>query len=94
MSLMMGGVDKVILGTAATFGLREELNLVGQQYSWASSLSESGVLLTWIFLTGSLLWIHVDSLSANVAMPETSYREGMTPFFQILDSLLTYRSSP
>jgi ACS family allantoate permease-like MFS transporter len=40
MSLMMGGVDKVILGTAATFGLRQELNLVGQQYSWASSLSE------------------------------------------------------
>lgn len=38
-SLMMGGVDKVILGTSATFGLREDLHLVGQQYSWASSIS-------------------------------------------------------
>ena len=40
-SLMMGGVDKVILGTSATFGLREDLHLVGQQYSWSSSISMS-----------------------------------------------------
>ena len=39
MSLMMGGVDKVILGTTATFGLRTDLGLVGQQYSWCSSIS-------------------------------------------------------
>ena len=43
-SLMMGGVDKVILGTSATFGLREDLNLVGQQYSWASSISKEFIV--------------------------------------------------
>lgn len=41
MSLLLGGVDKVILGTSATFGLRDDLGLVGQDYSWASSLSKS-----------------------------------------------------
>ncbi|WVW82746.1 hypothetical protein I302_104757 [Kwoniella bestiolae CBS 10118] len=34
---LMSGTDKVLLGTAVTFGLRTDLNLVGQQYSWANS---------------------------------------------------------
>lgn len=35
----MSATDKVILGTAATFGLQTDLNLVGQDYSWANSMS-------------------------------------------------------
>ncbi|WWD09811.1 hypothetical protein V865_007939 [Kwoniella europaea PYCC6329] len=34
---LMSGTDKVLLGTAVTFGLRTDLKLVGQQYSWANS---------------------------------------------------------
>ncbi|WVR04194.1 hypothetical protein IAU60_001194 [Kwoniella sp. DSM 27419] len=45
-SLLLGGTDKVILGTAATFGLRTDLHLVGQQYSWASSIIFFGSMLT------------------------------------------------
>ncbi|KAK8869466.1 hypothetical protein IAR55_000030 [Kwoniella newhampshirensis] len=33
-SNLMSGTDKVLLGTAVTFGLRTDLHLVGQQYSW------------------------------------------------------------
>lgn len=32
--LMMGAVDKVCIGTAAVLGMRKDLGLVGQQYSW------------------------------------------------------------
>jgi hypothetical protein len=35
----MSATDKVILGTAAIFGLRTDLNLQGQDYSWANSMS-------------------------------------------------------
>ncbi|WWC69114.1 uncharacterized protein I206_103050 [Kwoniella pini CBS 10737] len=34
---LMSGTDKVLLGTAVTFGLKTDLKLVGQQYSWANS---------------------------------------------------------
>ncbi|OCF71539.1 hypothetical protein I204_07597 [Kwoniella mangroviensis CBS 8886] len=34
---LMSSTDKVLLGTAVTFGLRTDLKLVGQQYSWANS---------------------------------------------------------
>ncbi|KAK4686967.1 MFS transporter, ACS family, allantoate permease, partial [Tremellales sp. Uapishka_1] len=46
LSLFLGGTDKVILGTAATYGLRTDLHLVGQQYSWASSIIFFGSMLT------------------------------------------------
>ncbi|ORY25474.1 major facilitator superfamily domain-containing protein [Naematelia encephala] len=46
LSLFLGGTDKVILGTAATYGLRSDLHLVGQQYSWASSIIFFGSMLT------------------------------------------------
>ncbi|WWC88845.1 uncharacterized protein L201_003760 [Kwoniella dendrophila CBS 6074] len=46
MSLLLGGVDKVILGTSATFGLKQDLHLVGQQYSWSSSIIFFGAMLT------------------------------------------------
>ncbi|RSH82837.1 hypothetical protein EHS25_005827 [Saitozyma podzolica] len=45
-SLMLGGTDKVALGTSATFGLKTDLNLVGQQYSWANSIIFFGAMLT------------------------------------------------
>lgn len=39
-STLMCGTDKVILGTAATFGLQTDLGLKGQEYSWANSMRE------------------------------------------------------
>lgn len=41
----MGAVDKVALGTAAIFGLRTDNNLVGQQYSWLSTILFIGSLV-------------------------------------------------
>lgn len=41
----MGAVDKVSLGTAAIFNLREDNNLHGQQYSWLSSILFIGSLV-------------------------------------------------
>ncbi|BEJ11629.1 hypothetical protein CspHIS471_0200890 [Cutaneotrichosporon sp. HIS471] len=41
---LMSGTDKVVLGTAATFGLRTDLKLVGQQYSWANSMLSLGMI--------------------------------------------------
>nr|XP_019012572.1 allantoate permease [Kwoniella pini CBS 10737]OCF51353.1 allantoate permease [Kwoniella pini CBS 10737] len=66
-SLLLGGVDKVILGTSATFGLRTDLHLVGQQYSWSSSIIFYGAMLTvfpqsWLlqkFPTGKIFAINV-----------------------------------
>ncbi|CEP23077.1 DAL7 [Cyberlindnera jadinii] len=40
-----GAVDKVSLSTAAIFGLRTDLNLHGQQYSWLSSILFIGSLV-------------------------------------------------
>jgi hypothetical protein len=77
MSLMMGGVDKVILGTAATFGLRQELNLVGQQYSWASSLSMFTTQSTGHLADRrSLLRVNVDCIPANMALSAITYGKG------------------
>ena len=73
MSLMMGGVDKVILGTAATFGLREELKLVGQQYSWASSISMLPSKLRIHADQCSLFRINVNSLPADLALSAATY---------------------
>ncbi|KAK4688945.1 hypothetical protein P7C73_g1165, partial [Tremellales sp. Uapishka_1] len=43
-ALMMGAVDKNALGTAAVLGLRKDLHLVGQQYSWTGSIIFFGSL--------------------------------------------------
>lgn len=32
-------VDKGALGAAATYGLREDINLVGQEFSWCVTVS-------------------------------------------------------
>lgn len=34
----LGAVDKVAMSTAAVYGLREDNNLIGQQYSWLGSI--------------------------------------------------------
>ncbi|KAL2787903.1 fungal-specific transcription factor domain-containing protein [Aspergillus keveii] len=39
----LGAVDKVALSTAAIYGLKTDLMLVGQQYSWAGSILSLGV---------------------------------------------------
>nr|XP_031859423.1 uncharacterized protein CI109_005067 [Kwoniella shandongensis]KAA5526495.1 hypothetical protein CI109_005067 [Kwoniella shandongensis] len=67
LSLFLGGTDKVILGTSATFGLKDDLHLVGQQYSWASSIIFFGSMLTvfpqsWLcqkYPTGKIFSINV-----------------------------------
>lgn len=41
----MGAVDKVALGTSAIFGLRSDNHLVGQQYSWLSTILFIGSLV-------------------------------------------------
>ncbi|KAF5004130.1 hypothetical protein FDECE_9344 [Fusarium decemcellulare] len=40
----LGAIDKVALGTAALYGLREDNSLVGQQYSWLGSILSLGAL--------------------------------------------------
>ncbi|KAL4995523.1 fungal-specific transcription factor domain-containing protein [Aspergillus recurvatus] len=43
MTATLGAVDKVAISTAAIYGLKEDLHLVGQQYSWAGSILSIGV---------------------------------------------------
>ncbi|PGH33021.1 hypothetical protein GX50_04167 [[Emmonsia] crescens] len=38
----LGAVDKVALGTSALYGLREDLNLEGQEFAWAGSILPIG----------------------------------------------------
>ncbi|EFE37673.1 MFS transporter, putative [Trichophyton verrucosum HKI 0517] len=40
----LGAVDKVALGTAALYGLREDLGLKGQTYAWAGSILPIGYI--------------------------------------------------
>lgn len=47
-------IDKTTLGYAAVFGVREEANLTGPEYSWLGSLFYLGYL-AWEFPTGMLL---------------------------------------
>ncbi|KAJ9662694.1 hypothetical protein H2201_005978 [Coniosporium apollinis] len=47
-------IDKTTLSYAAIFGIREDLNLVGTQYSWLSSIFYFG-FLAWAFPTNFLL---------------------------------------
>ncbi|KAA8647848.1 uncharacterized protein ATNIH1004_006550 [Aspergillus tanneri] len=51
-SYILSFVDKGILSTAAVYGMRADLNLKGQQYSWTSS----------IFYFGYLLWQYPNSI--------------------------------
>ncbi|KAL2848904.1 major facilitator superfamily domain-containing protein [Aspergillus pseudoustus] len=49
---MLSFLDKGILSTAAVYGLREDLSLHGQQYSWTNS----------IFYFGYLIWQYPNSI--------------------------------
>ncbi|KAK2741384.1 hypothetical protein FQN57_005669 [Myotisia sp. PD_48] len=40
----LGAVDKVALGTAVLYGLREDLGMKGQQYAWAGSILPIGAI--------------------------------------------------
>ncbi|RFN54758.1 branchpoint-bridging protein, partial [Fusarium flagelliforme] len=51
---MFNFMDKVILSSAAVFGLREDTHLKGQQYSWAGSVFYLGYLL-WTYPTTVLV---------------------------------------
>ncbi|KAB8230371.1 major facilitator superfamily domain-containing protein [Aspergillus alliaceus] len=51
-SYILSFIDKGILSTAAVYGMRSDLNLKGQQYSWTSS----------IFYFGYLLWQYPNSI--------------------------------
>ncbi|KAL7893424.1 major facilitator superfamily domain-containing protein [Trichoderma sp. SZMC 28014] len=51
---MLNFMDKVILSSAAVFGLREDTHLVGQQYSWVSSIFYFGYLI-WEYPTTVLI---------------------------------------
>ncbi|KAJ1716340.1 pantothenate transporter [Aspergillus flavus] len=51
-SYILSFIDKGILSTAAVYGLRTDLNLKGQQYSWTSS----------IFYFGYLFWQYPNSI--------------------------------
>ncbi|KAF7592546.1 hypothetical protein BBP40_012770 [Aspergillus hancockii] len=51
-SYILSFIDKGILSTAAVYGMRTDLNLKGQQYSWTSS----------IFYFGYLLWQYPNSI--------------------------------
>lgn len=43
MTATLGAVDKVAISTAAIYGLKVDLHLAGQQYSWAGSILFLGV---------------------------------------------------
>lgn len=47
-------IDKTTLSYAALYGIREDLNLTGSQYSWLSSLFYFG-FLAWAFPTNFLM---------------------------------------
>ncbi|KAH7254173.1 major facilitator superfamily domain-containing protein [Fusarium redolens] len=51
---MLNFMDKVILSSAAVFGLREDTHLKGQQYSWVGSVFYLGYLL-WTYPTTVLV---------------------------------------
>ncbi|KAF5631766.1 permease of the major facilitator superfamily [Fusarium sp. NRRL 52700] len=53
-SYMLNFMDKVILSSAAVFGLREDTHLKGQQYSWVGSVFYLGYLL-WTYPTTVLV---------------------------------------
>ncbi|OAA54078.1 Major facilitator superfamily domain, general substrate transporter [Niveomyces insectorum RCEF 264] len=43
--MQLSGWDKVVIGTAAIYGLKEDLNLSGSQYSWTGSIMYFAFLL-------------------------------------------------
>ncbi|KAJ4152802.1 hypothetical protein LMH87_009322 [Akanthomyces muscarius] len=69
---MLNFMDKVILSSAAVFGLREDTNLHGQQYSWVSS----------IFYFGYLVWEYPTTLLI-ARLPVGKYLSANTAFWGV-----------
>lgn len=57
-------VDKAGLGSAATYGLREDLGLVAQEYSWCVSIFFFGALLGSALVGRILQYFHVGKVLA------------------------------
>jgi hypothetical protein len=89
MTATLGAVDKVAISTAAIYGLKDDLHLVGQQYSWAGSILFLGVGDTSI---GGLVFAkqvtgHCWHVAIHVSGPPT-------PFCQIPLCMLVRLVSP
>ncbi|KAM0440431.1 hypothetical protein ACHAQK_005838 [Fusarium lateritium] len=67
---MFNFMDKVILSSAAVFGLREDTHLQGQQYSWVGS----------VFYLGYLLWTYPTSILV-ARLPTGKYLTANTLFW-------------
>ncbi|KAI1848377.1 hypothetical protein JX266_005683 [Neoarthrinium moseri] len=69
-------MDKTILSSAAVFGLKEDNNLVGQEYSWVSS----------VFYFGYFLWTYPTTLFI-ARLPVGKYLAGTAVFWGIVVAL-------
>ncbi|KAL6407832.1 hypothetical protein AUP68_08857 [Ilyonectria robusta] len=67
---MFNFMDKIILSSAAVFGLREDTNLQGQQYSWVGS----------IFYVGYLIWTYPTTILI-ARLPTGKYLTANTMFW-------------
>ncbi|KAF4974353.1 hypothetical protein FZEAL_8731 [Fusarium zealandicum] len=67
---MLNFMDKIILSSAAVFGLREDTNLRGQQYSWVGS----------IFYLGYLIWTYPTTILV-ARLPTGKYLTANTLFW-------------
>ncbi|KAF4449006.1 major facilitator superfamily transporter [Fusarium austroafricanum] len=70
---MLNFMDKTILSSAAVFGLRDDNNLVGQQYSWVSGA----------FYLGYLVWEYPTTLLIQ-RLPTAKYFAANTVFWGIV----------
>ncbi|KAF7539992.1 hypothetical protein G7Z17_g12296 [Cylindrodendrum hubeiense] len=73
---MLNFMDKIILSSAAVFGLREDTNLRGQQYSWVGS----------IFYVGYLIWTYPTTILI-ARLPTGKYLTVNTLFWGIVVAL-------
>ncbi|KAJ5091972.1 allantoate permease [Penicillium alfredii] len=67
---MLNFMDKIILSSAAVFGLRDDTHLVGQQYSWVSS----------VFYFGYLVWEYPTTILI-ACLPTAKYLAANTVFW-------------
>jgi hypothetical protein len=75
MTATLGAVDKVAISTAAIYGLKHDLHLVGQQYSWAGSILSLGVrnISTGGFIFSNLVAGHRWYVAIHVPGPQATH---------------------
>ncbi|RSL52790.1 hypothetical protein CEP53_007981 [Fusarium sp. AF-6] len=73
---MLNFMDKIILSSAAVFGLRDDNNLEGQQYSWVGS----------VFYVGYLLWTYPTTVLVT-RLPAGKYLSANTIFWGFVVTL-------